>query len=246
MKRVLVVGATSAIANACARIWAARGASLFLVARNEHKLASIAGDLSVRGAASVHCWPMDANDMSAHATMVAAAVAALGTIDVVLVAHGTLPDQAACEADVALAVREFTTNGLSTIALLTGLANCLEQQRHGALCAITSVAGDRGRRSNYLYGSAKAAVSVFCDGLRARLLRSGVSLTDVRPGFVATPMTQHLRLPPLLVAQPDSVGRAIVAAVERRRDVLYAPAFWALIMLVIKSLPRAVMKRLAL
>jgi short-subunit dehydrogenase len=219
---------------------------LFLVARDSEKLAAIARDLSVRGASAVHTWQMDANDLPAHTDMLKAVVQALGAIDIALIAHGTLPDQKACEADAARALREFTTNASSAIALLTVLANQFEQQRSGAIGVITSVAGDRGRPSNYVYGSAKAAVSVFCEGLRARLYKAGVSLTDIRPGFVATPMTQGLALPAPLVAQPASVARRIVAGIDRKADVLYAPAMWALIMTIIRMIPRAIFKRLKL
>jgi short-subunit dehydrogenase len=246
MKRILIVGATSAIASACARLWAAQGAGLFLVGRDAGKLDALRADLSVRGAAAAHTFEMDAVDTARHAAMVDAAVRALGALDVVLIAHGTLPDQAACEADPALALRELATNGTSVIALLLELAGALERQRSGALAVITSVAGDRGRRSNYLYGSAKAAVSTFCEGLRGRLFEAGVSLTDVRPGPVATPMTEGVSLPAALVAQPGPVARRIVAAIERRADVVYVPAFWALLMGIIRSIPRAVYKRLRL
>ncbi|MEG3191456.1 SDR family oxidoreductase [Lysobacter sp. D1-1-M9] len=246
MKRVLIIGATSAIAGACARLWAAGGAHLFLVGRDAEKLESLAADLSVRGASAVHRRQMDANDVPAHLAMVDAAVQALGGFDIALVAHGTLPDQAACQADADLTLREFTTNGTSVIALLTVLANQFERQRSGAIGVITSVAGDRGRPSNYVYGSAKAAVSVYCEGLRARLFKAGVSLTDIRPGFVATPMTQGLPLPALLVAQPNTIARLIVAGIERRADVLYAPAFWLYLMMIIQGIPRAVFKRMAL
>jgi len=246
MKRILIIGATSAIASACARLWATQGASLFLVGRDAEKLEALADDLSVRGASAAHKYQMDANDIPAHTAMVGAAVTALGAFDIALIAHGTLPDQAACEADAALALREFTTNGTSVIALLTELANQFEQQRNGAIGVITSVAGDRGRPSNYVYGSAKAAVSVFCEGLRARLFKADVSLTDIRPGFVATPMTQGLTLPPLLIAQPETVARRIVAGIDRKADVLYVPAFWALIMMIIRNMPGAIFKRVKL
>ena len=172
MKRILIIGATSAIASACARLWATQGASLFLVGRDAEKLEALADDLSVRGASAVYKYQMDANDIAVHTAMVSAAVTALGAFDIALIAHGTLPDQAACEADAALALCEFTTNGTSVIALLTELANQFEQQRNGAIGVITSVAGDRGRPSNYVYGSAKAAVSVFCEGLRVAPVQS--------------------------------------------------------------------------
>jgi len=246
MKRILIIGASSAIAGACARQWATQGASFFLVGRDPAKLEQVAADLLARGAAGAGVHLMDVADVAAHPAMLARCIESLQAIDIALIAHGTLPDQKACEQDPALALREFASNGSSTIALLTLLANCLEQQRSGTLAVITSVAGDRGRPSNYLYGSAKAAVSTFCEGLRARLYKSGAHVIDIRPGFVDTPMTRGLPLPAPLVASPDTVARRIVAGIERRANVLYAPAFWALIMLVIRSIPRAIFNRLSL
>lgn len=246
MKRVLIIGATSSIANACARLWAKQGAHFFLVARDPVKLETMATDLKVRGATSTHSWRMDANDLAAHPLMVEAGIQALGSIDIALVAHGTLPDQRACEADALCAVRELTTNGTSVIALLTVLANQFSQQRSGALAVITSVAGDRGRPSNYVYGSAKASVSSFCEGLRARLFTHGISVTDIRPGFVATPMTKDLLLPRALVAQPEAVARRIVAGIERGASILYVPAFWSAVMFFIKMIPGPIFKRIKL
>ena len=244
--RVLIIGATSAMAAACARRWAADGAQLMLVGRDADKLEAVARDLTVRGAASAATFVLDALDTPRHAEMLAAASRTLGAIDVVLIAHGTLPDQQSCQSDVPQTLREFASNATSVIALLTILATHFEQQRHGALAVITSVAGDRGRPSNYVYGSAKAAVSTFCEGLRPRLFKSGVSLTDIRPGFVNTPMTAGLPLPALLVAEPDDVAARIVKGIASKRDVLYVPAFWALILLVVRLLPRTIFKRLSL
>lgn len=245
-RAILVVGATSAIATACARRWAARHDRLFVVGRDAAKLDATAADLRVRGAASVVAWPMDSVDLDAHDGMIDACIAALGAVDIVLIAHGTLPDQAACEADPRLALREFATNSTSTIALLAALANWMERQGHGAIGVITSVAGDRGRPSNYTYGSAKAAVSTFCEGLRARLFRHGITVTDIRPGFVATPMTRGLALPPLLTTQPDSAARRIVEGLDRGAAVLYVPGYWRVIMAVIRAVPTAIFNRIRL
>lgn len=246
MKRILIIGATSAIATACARLWAAQGHALFLVARNAERLEQTAADLRARGAAAVTTALMDAGELPAHPAMLERCLQALQQIDIALIAHGTLPEQKACERDVALALREFATNGTATIALLTLLANQLELQRCGTLAVISSVAGERGRPSNYLYGAAKAAVSTFCEGLRARLFKVGAQVVDIRPGFVATPMTRGLPLPGVLLASPERVARRIVAGVERRAAVLYAPGFWAAIMLIVRHLPQAVFKRLDL
>lgn len=246
MKRVLIIGATSTIATACARIWAAQGAHFCLVGRDEKKLQALVSDLAVRGAGPISTFCMNAEDTHVHATMLSAAREALGRLDIALIAHGTLPDQHTCEVDASLTLREFTINGTSVIALLTILANQFEQQGGGAIGVISSVAGDRGRPSNYVYGSAKAAVSAFCEGLRARLFKAGVSLTDIRPGFVATPMTNGLPLPAPLVAQPEQVARRIIAGIERKKDILYAPPFWRLIMLAIRLIPGSIFKRMAL
>ncbi|MDR2678426.1 MAG: SDR family oxidoreductase [Zoogloeaceae bacterium] len=246
MKRILIIGASSAIAAACARLWAADGARLFLVARDAEKLAVLASDFHTRGAVEIIPYQMDASDTSAHAAMIQQAFQAFQGLDIALIAHGTLPDQTACEQDAALTLREFSLNGLSVIALLTGLAPCFEKQQGGALAVITSVAGDRGRPSNYVYGSAKAAVSTFCEGLRARLFRHGVTLTDIRPGFVATPMTRGLPLPGLLTSTPEAVAKRIVPAIGRGTDVLYTPFYWRFILYAIRLLPRAVFKRLKL
>lgn len=246
MRRILIIGATSGIAHACARLWADSRAEFFLVARNPARMDQNAADLRARGAGAVHTYRLDLVDVDRHAAMLNECFERLGAVDIALIAHGTLPDQHACERDVETTLREFSSNGLSTIALLTLLANRMEAQRSGTLAVISSVAGDRGRPSNYLYGSAKAAVTTFCSGLRGRLLKSGVHVLTIRPGFVETPMTAGLALPALLVASADSVAHRIVLAVERGRDDIYAPGFWRLIMFVIRSVPSALFKRLPL
>lgn len=246
MKNILIIGATSAIAIACARKWAEENARFFLVARNGERLQQVADDLTSRGTQFAACYQLDIDDLDRHADMLERCQTELGALDIVLVAPGTLPDQGRCQMDPALAVREFATNAVSVIALLTPIANILEAQKRGALAVISSVAGDRGRPSNYLYGSAKAALSVFCEGLNARLFKAGVHVVTVKPGFVATPMTAGLPLPGPLVATPGQVASDIVHAVEKHKDVLYTRWFWAIIMLIIRSVPRFLFKRASL
>lgn len=245
MRGIVIVGATSAIAQACAQRWAEPGTRFFLVARNGARVQQIADDLVARGSAAT-CWTLDIDDIAAHAPMWQAARDNLGQIDIVLIAPGTLPDQKACEASVEHSIREIQTNGLSIVALLTLIANSMEQQRGGSIAVITSVAGDRGRPSNYVYGSAKALVSSFCEGLRARLYKAGVTVLTIKPGFVATPMTAGLALPAPLVASPERVAADIDAAIAKRSSVLYTAWYWRWIMLVIKSIPAGIFRRLSL
>ena len=240
MKNILIVGATSAIAAACARRWCEGGARFYLVGRSADKLRQVADDLSARGA-EVHTCELDLNFLESHASLVREAFAWLGRVDVVLVAHGTLPDQKACEQDAELAIREFTSNGLSVISLLTHLANPMEAQGSGSIGVISSVAGDRGRPSNYLYGSAKSAVTAFCGGLRARLFKAGVNLTTIKPGFVDTPMTAAFKKGALW-AKPDQIAKGILRAVDGRRAVVYLPSFWRPIMMVIASIPEFIFR----
>ena len=239
MQKILIVGATSAIAEQAARLYAARGDSLFLTGRNAQRLAAVAADLKLRGAAAVDTAVLDIDDLPAHAGVLERAWSGAAP-QVVLVAPGTLPDQAACEASVELTVREFNTNGLSVIALLTGVA---QRVRAGdAIVVISSVAGDRGRQSNYVYGSAKAALSAFLSGLRQRLAKTGVAVVTIKPGFVDTPMTRDFKKGALW-ASPQAVARGIVRAADRRRDVVYLPWFWWGIMFIIKHVPEAIFKR---
>lgn len=245
MRKVLIVGATSAIAEATARIFAGAGDALFLVGRRADRLEAMAQDLKVRGAPAVHHRTMDINALDDHAAMLDEAEAALGGLDTVLVAHGTLPDQAACQTSVETMLEELRTNAISTIALLTLLATRFETQGGGTVAVITSVAGDRGRQSNYVYGTAKAAVDTFLEGLRQRLHKSGVQVVTIKPGFVDTPMTAAFDKGALW-AKPEAAARHIHRAIERGVDVAYVPPFWRVIMLVIRGIPRRVFKRLKL
>ncbi|MBX9607455.1 MAG: SDR family oxidoreductase [Gammaproteobacteria bacterium] len=245
MKHILIVGAGSAIAEACARLWSAEGAALHLVARDPARLAAMADDLALRGAARVSHGVADVARMDDAGDLVDAARAALGGLDLVLVAQGVLPNQRACERDFAQARAAFEVNTLASLAVLTRAAVLFEEQGHGALIVLGSVAGDRGRASNYVYGASKAALEVFASGLRNRLARRGVQVLLVKPGFVDTPMTAAFTKGPLW-AQPADIARGILRALETRRDVVYLPAFWRAIMLVIRLLPERVFKRLTL
>lgn len=245
MQNILIVGATSAIAEATARRFAARGDKLFLLARNTDRLATMTADLKIRGASEVASLRFDANDFDAHQATLDKVNNVMGSIDVVLIAHGTLSDQKACEASVSKTLNELTTNAISTIALVTLLANQFAAKQCGTIAVIGSVAGDRGRQSNYVYGTAKSALTTFLQGLRNRLHKSGVHVLTIKPGFVATPMTAHLPQGPLW-ATPESIARGIEKALDSRRDVVCLPGWWRLAMFVIRAIPERLFKRLSL
>jgi decaprenylphospho-beta-D-erythro-pentofuranosid-2-ulose 2-reductase len=245
MRKILIVGATSAIAEATARILAERGDALYLVARNQLRLSAIAADLLVRGSPRVGSEVLDANDLAGHEPMLDRAGSFLGGYDTVLIAHGTLSDQKACEGSVELTLQEINTNALSVVALLTRVANYLAQQRSGTIAVISSVAGDRGRGSNYVYGSAKALVTAFLSGLRQRLAKAGVGVVTIKPGFVDTPMTAAFAKGPLW-ARPERVAQGIVKAIDRQGGTVYLPGFWWPIMLIIRAIPERLFLRLSL
>jgi short-subunit dehydrogenase len=182
--------------------------------------------------------------------LVAAAWARFGGLDIALVAYGTLPDQKAAELSAPLAEAALAINFTSPVILLDELANRFAAQaasgRNGTIAVITSVAGDRGRMSNYLYGAAKGGLQRYLQGLRHRLHAAGVAVLDIRPGFVSTKMTAHLDRKGPLWASPERVAADIVKAIAARRAVLYTPWFWRLVMLAIRAVPRALFHRTSL
>jgi short-subunit dehydrogenase len=245
MKKTLVIGATSMIAQATTRLFAEDGYPLYLVARDQNKLDATAADLKVRGALAVHTEALDVLDYNQHKSVIDAAAKVLDGLDLVLIAHGTLPEQKACEQSFDLTRQEFEINALSTISLLTHLANYFEDKGQGTIAVISSVAGDRGRQSNYVYGSAKGAVTLYLQGLRNRLHKSKVDVITVKPGFVDTPMTEGMSKG-ILWSKPEKIADRIYHATNSGRDVVYAPWFWRYIMLVIRMIPEPLFKRLNL
>lgn len=241
--RILILGATSALAHETAKLFARDGADLVLVARSEQKLAAVQGDLKVRGAKEIETIVADLNDFTRHQEIIEAALKPFAGLDMALVAYGTLGDQLRCEQDVELAVQEFNNNCTSTISLLTLLANYFEPQKRGCIAVISSVAGDRGRQSNYVYGAAKAGVTVFLQGLRNRLAKKGVAVVTIKPGMVDTPMTAHLRKG-LLFAKPEVVGKGIYEAMLKHKEVVYLPGYWRYVMWIIKSIPEPMFKKM--
>ena len=243
--KVLILGATSAIAHETAKLLASEEAQLYLVGKNDEKLRTIKDDLIVRGAQQVDGMVLDLCRIDHHQHLIDNAIKALNGLDAVLIAHGTLGDQKRCEQSVSETFKELTTNCLSIISLLTLLANYFEQHRQGCIAVISSVAGDRGRQSNYVYGTAKGAVSIFLQGLRNRLSPKGVRVVTVKPGFVDTPMTASIEKKTLF-ADPAVVGKRIYQALKKPEDVVYVPRFWWPIMIFIRGIPEGIFKSLKL
>ncbi len=245
-RRIVIVGATSSIAEHCARLWAARGPCEFvLVARDAGRAGRIADDLRVRGALSVQVVVGGFRGAGPIAETVRRASES-GPADLVLVAHGSLPDQAACQQDLGACEQALDVNGVSPALFAEGFAAGLFARGAGTLVIIGSVAGDRGRRSNYAYGAAKGLVTRYAQGLQHRAAGTAVRIVLVKPGPTDTPMTAHLRAAGARLAPVEAVARRIVEGAEAGRPLIYAPSRWALIMMVIRHLPRFVFDRMNL
>lgn len=245
MQKVVILGATSGIALEVGRQLAQRGCELLLVARSRERLVVLQSDLQARGAAQVLTCPADLAVIEQHAGIFDYIHRTLPEFDTVLLAYGSMHDQKDSEASVEVLLDELTVNFVSASALLTLFANDLEKRRTGCIAAITSVAGDRGRRANYVYGSAKGALSLFLQGLRSRLHPAGVKVITIKPGPVQTPMTDHLEKASRF-ADPELVAAQIVHALERRSpNVLYTPKIWRYIMAAVEHIPEPIFKRLS-
>lgn len=247
-RRIAIFGATSRIATETARLWLAQGVHLVLVARNGERLRMLNDDLSLRagGLAEVDAVSADLASLDSLPKLWESLSERFPDLDGVLLAHGSLPDQRHCEAEPEAMLREIRVNALSAMTLLTAIANDFEARGSGVIGVIGSVAGDRGRKSNYVYGAAKGMLSLFLQGLRNRLHGKGVRVIMLKPGFVITPMTQDFDRQGPLWARPERVARGIVRAYRAHADVVYLPWFWRPIMWVIRSIPEPVFKRLSL
>jgi short-subunit dehydrogenase len=239
LKRVVILGAASAIAEAAARIWAARGAHLVLVGRNAERIEAIAADLKARGAAQAEAVVIDCAEVDATSEL-ERIVGMLGGLDVVLLAYGVLGDQIELERDPVATADLLRTNFTSAAAWCQAAAAILERQRSGALLVIGSVAGDRGRGSNYVYGASKAGLGVLVEGIAHRLARTGSRAVLIKPGFVDTPMTAGVVRKGPLWAKPEAVARIVVGSADRGGPVVYAPAFWRAIMFAVRNVPPAI------
>lgn len=236
--RVVILGALSAIAIATARIYAAEGAALMLAARNGERLKGLADDLRARGAAQVEIATLDLETGAARAREhLAGWKETLGGIDHVLVIYGYLGAQEKASADAAELTRIMAVNFSSAVQWCEAAAEIMRAQKSGSVVAVSSVAGDRGRQSNYAYGAAKGGLALYMQGLAHSLAKSGARAVAVKPGFVDTPMTDGMPKGGALWAKPQAIGQAIRRAADKGGPIQYAPGVWRIIMLVIRTVP---------
>lgn len=243
MRYALILGATSDIGAALAGAFASHGFGLLLAARRPEALASLVSDVQIRHGVEALPVAFDALDYASHEAFYRALP---HPPEVVICLFGYLGDQQQAQRDFAEAQRIIETNFTGAVSILNIVANDFERRGTGSIIGVSSVAGDRGRASNYYYGSAKAALTTYLSGLRNRLAGSNVHVLTVRPGFVATRMTQGMKLPPLLTATPERVARDVYRAYTQRKDAIYTIWPWRLIMLAIRAIPEPLFKRLSL
>jgi decaprenylphospho-beta-D-erythro-pentofuranosid-2-ulose 2-reductase len=244
-KRILVLGATSGIAESCVRLWANRGDSLFLVGRNAERIAAVAADARTRGAPFVGSAVANLDDTAGHPELLAQAINSLGGLDVAFLALGVLGEQPRAEKSFADAGQIVHTNFAAPVSLLTWLANYTAQRHAGTLAVLSSVAGERGRKSNYVYGSSKAGLTAFVDGLRNRIDREGVRVMTIKPGPVRTAMTEAMPGSQKF-ADVETVAATLVKAIDAGTDIVYVPGIWAIIMGVIRIIPERIFKKMNL
>lgn len=245
MKKIMIIGAASAIAKEAAILFARDGAELYLVDINQGRLEATEKDILARHQTKIKWDVLNVTDFDRHEPVFKRAIEAMNGLDAILIAHGTLARQEETQKSVEKIIKEFNINCVSVISLASIAANYFEEKKAGLIAVISSVAGDRGRMSNYIYGSAKGGVTTFLQGLRNRLAHSGVSVLTIKPGMVDTPMTSHLPKSPLF-AKPKDIGKIIYKAMLARKDVVYAPSYWRLIMWVVVHLPEFIFKKLKL
>lgn len=243
IKNIYVFGATSKIAEETIKHFAKDNANFYLVGRNKEKLEIVKNDLVARGAVSVNVEECDALDFDQHKSSIYKAADTMGNIDLIYIAHGTLPNNEAIRNNPEKLLEEFNINCNSTLSICSVASEYFESQGKGTLAVISSVAGERGRQSNFVYGAAKSAVTEYLSGLRNRLYKSGIKVITIKPGMVDTPMTSDIEKG-LLFANVSSVGKTIYNKIKNGNDVVYVPGYWKLIMGIIKSIPESIFKKL--
>lgn len=243
MSYVLIIGAKSDIAKELGREYAKNGYDLYLAARNSESLEELSKDIETRTNSNVKLKEFDITKFKTHQKF-------YDTLEEkplgVIIVAGYMAEQEECEKDWEKTLNTINVNFLGAVSILNIIANDMERNKNGFIVGVSSVAGDRGRKANYIYGSAKAGFSAYLSGLRNRLHESGVNVLTVKPGFVATKMTEGLDLPKKLTAQPEEVASDIYNAQKKGKDILYTKGIWKFVMLIIKHIPEVLFKRMSL
>lgn len=243
MKRIVIIGATSSIAEHCARLWAKAPVDLVLVGRNQQKLDLIAQDLVVRSPKSKITTKI-ANFQEPQAIEALVSELNQTAIDIALIAHGSLPDQEDCQNDLNLCKETLEINGVSPVLFAEAFAKVMEQRNKGTLAIIGSVAGDRGRKSNYVYGASKGLVTRYAQGLQHRLAKTNVKVVLIKPGPTDTPMTADFKANGIQMTSPEHVAADIVTGIKQQKMEIYSPSKWLVIMWIIKHMPKVLFNRL--
>lgn len=245
IKNIYVFGATSNIAEETLKNYAKDAANFYLVGRDNAKLEIVKNDLLARGAGNIQTEQCDALDWDKHESTITNADKQLGQLDLIYIAHGTLPDTEAIRNKQMEVIKEFNINCTSVISLCTIASDYFEKKGSGTIAVISSVAGERGRQSNFIYGAAKGGVSKYLEGLRNRLFEKGIKVITIKPGMVDSPMTKDMPKG-LLFAKSSAVGKQIYKGINAGKDVMFVPGYWKIIMGIIKSIPESIFKKLKL
>lgn len=243
MSYILIIGAKSDIAKEVARVYAKNGYNLYLAARESASLEELKQDIILRSGMEVHLMDFDITDFASHESF-------YGSLEEkplgVIVVSGYMAEQKNAQKEWSETLQTINVNYTGAVSILNIIANDFEKERRGFIVGVSSVAGDRGRKANYIYGSSKAAFSAYLGGLRNRLYESGVQVLTVKPGFVHTKMTEHLDLSPKLTATPNEVAEDIFNAQQKGQNVLYTKPIWMVIMLIIKHIPEFLFKKMSI
>ncbi len=241
--RVLILGANSDVAESLAQLLALKGHELILAGRSQEKLIALKSDLEIKYDSKCSIAIFDAEEIKSHASFYQSLVK---KPDWVICAFGLLVEQADTNENFELSLKSYLVNMMGAISILDIIANDFSERKNGVIVGISSVAGDRGRASNYTYGSAKAGFTTYLSGLRNRLYKSGVHVVTVKPGFIKTKMTEHLDLPKILTASPSLVAAKIEQAIHKKKNVIYVKWVWRYVMMMIKVIPEGIFKKLNL
>ena len=244
-KRIIIIGATSTIAEHCARLWLEKQQiDLTLIGRDAQRIERVARDLQLRSPQS-GIRVVQAEFLNPEAISITVAdIFKSGRVDIVLIAHGSLPDQTVCQDNLHYCRDVLEVNGVSPVLYAEAFAKEMEKTNHGTIALIGSVAGDRGRKSNYVYGAAKGLVTRYTQGLQHRFAGTGVKVVLIKPGPTDTPMTAHLKNNGAKLAPVEGVAKQIVEGVESGKQVIYAPGKWWLIMMIIRHLPAIIFNKM--